>query len=346
MKKRVVIVLFLLLAAGGGLYLVLRGGRARPPLVTTSGIIEGIEVNLSPKFAGRIASLCCREGDTVKAGQSVATLENEDIRASLMQATAGVARAEADLKAAEASAESSRASVLSADADIRTGEADIEQALSRTEEARREMERAQTLFGKGFISRESTDQLITAHNTAASTYAAAQARLNGLTARKKASEAQLAASMSRIQASAAALREAGANRAFYQSRLNDMSITTPVSGTIVFKSMEQGETVSPGQTILTVVDLANRYVRADMDETKAAAIVLGSPAKVKAVGIPGKAFTGVVHEIGRHAEFATQRDVPRGRQDIRTFRVKVRVEDPEGLLKPGMTVDVEMQRRT
>jgi HlyD family secretion protein len=61
--------------------------------------------------------------------------------------------------------------------------------------------------------------------------------------------------------------------------------------------------------------------------------------------MPGKTFQGKITEIGRYAEFATQRDVIRGRQDIKTFRVKVRVDDPERLLKPGMTVEVEIPKK-
>ncbi|MDD5270965.1 MAG: secretion protein HlyD, partial [Candidatus Omnitrophica bacterium] len=52
---------------------------------------------------------------------------------------------------------------------------------------------------------------------------------------------------------------------------------------------------------------------------------------------PEKWFTGRVTEINSEGEFATQRDVKRGRQDIKTFRVKVRIDEPKGLLKQGMT---------
>jgi HlyD family secretion protein len=69
-------------------------------------------------------------------------------------------------------------------------------------------------------------------------------------------------------------------------------------------------------------------------------VVLDGRASVTAEGLPGRVFKGKISEIGRYAEFATQRDVVRGREDIKTFRVKVRVEDPDGLLKPGMTVEV------
>ncbi|MDO8426936.1 MAG: hypothetical protein Q7T24_05425, partial [Deltaproteobacteria bacterium] len=67
-----------------------------------------------------------------------------------------------------------------------------------------------------------------------------------------------------------------------------------------------------------------------------------SRADVIAAGMPERVFAGRITEIGAVGAFATQRDVTRGRSDIKTFRVKAGVEKPEGLLKPGMTVKVRI----
>jgi HlyD family secretion protein len=122
-------------------------------------------------------------------------------------------------------------------------------------------------------------------------------------------------------------------------------IKTPVSGTVIFKALEKGETVSPGVTILTIVDMGSLYIRVDIEETLIGSVALDSESFVRAEGIPDKVFKGRVSEIGRYAEFATQRDVTRGRQDIKTFRVKIKVTDTGGLLKPGMTVEVEIPKK-
>jgi HlyD family secretion protein len=100
--------------------------------------------------------------------------------------------------------------------------------------------------------------------------------------------------------------------------------------------------ISPGMAVLTIVDLNSLYARVDIDETKIGRVILNGKAFVRVGGVSGKAFEGRISEIGRSGEFATQRDVVRGREDIKTFRVKVRVDDPTGILKPGMTVDVEI----
>lgn len=137
------------------------------------------------------------------------------------------------------------------------------------------------------------------------------------------------------------LKVSGANLAYHRSRLNDAAIISPISGAVVFKAMEKGETAGAGETILTIVNMDDLYVRADIEETLIGSLTLGSETFVKAAGIPGRVFKARVTEVGRYAEFATQKDVTRGRQDIRTFRVKSAVEDPAGLLKPGMTVEIE-----
>ncbi len=304
-----------------------------------TGIIDGVEVNLSPKVAGRISWICCRESDTVEAGQTAATLDSQDLKASAEQAGAGVERAKADIRTAEASAASARSNMISAGADMQAAAADVERARAQMEESRREAQRAKELFARDFISRESRDQTVSAYDVNTAAFTSAKEKLNSARSRKDAAAGQLAAAESQLGSSQAMLKGAEAALAFSRAKLADTVIKTPVSGVVIFKSMEAGETVSPGVTIMTVVDLKGLYARVDIDETKIGGVALNSPATLTVEGLGGKTFKGRISEIGRYAEFATQRDVVRGREDIKTFRVKVSVEDPEGLLKPGMTVE-------
>jgi HlyD family secretion protein len=321
-----------------------RTGKTAPALQAT-GIIDGIEVNLSPKVAGRISWVCCNEGEVVKEGQTVITLESKDLKASADQAAAGVERGKADIRTARASIENARANMLGADADMKSSAADVARARTQMEESQREADRAKELFKKEFISRESRDQIVAAYDAAVAAYDSSKEKLNSAHSKKDAAVSQLDGAVSQLNSSTAMLKEAEAALAFAGSKLDDTTIKTPVTGTVIFKAMEKGETVSPGVTVLTLVDLNSLYARVDIDEMKIGGIVLDAPATVTLEGMPGKQFKGRISEIGRYAEFATQRDVVRGRQDIKTFRVKVRVEDPEGLLKPGMTVEVEIPKK-
>jgi HlyD family secretion protein len=340
--KRILIALLILLAVFVGLYIYYAGKGEVTPAIRVTGIIDGYEVNLASKVAGRISWECCSEGDTVREGETAIRLESEDIRASVEQAAAGVEKADADIRTAEAAVRSAEANMKSAEADAESASADIERAYAQMDESRKEMERAKALYGQEYISKQSFDQSVAAYDMNAAAYKASKEQLNAANERGKAAEAQRGAAVSQRDSSRAAMREAAANLAFYRSKLGDTMITSPVTGTVIYKSLRAGETVSPGVTIMTIVDLNGLYARVDIDETKIGRVVLNGPALVKVDGMPRKVFRGKVAEIGRYAEFATQRDVVRGREDIKTFRVKVRVDDPSGLLKPGMTVEVEI----
>jgi HlyD family secretion protein len=318
-------------------------GKEEPSLHVT-GIIDGIEVNLSSKVAGRISWICCNEGDMVKEGQTVVTLDSEDIKASVKQAMAGVERARADVRTAEDSIESLKAAILGAEADVKSAAADVEKARSQMEQSKKEAERRKGLSARNLISQESYDQMVVTYDVAVASYNSSKEKLNSNRSKREVAVTQLKTAVSQLESTRAALREAEANLAFYRSKQSDTDIKSPISGVVIFKTLEMGETLSPGVTILTVVDLHSLYARVDIDETKIGKVILDGPAFVTAEGVPGKVFKGRISEIGRYAEFATQRDVVRGREDIKTFRVKVMLDDPSGILKPGMTVDVGIPR--
>jgi HlyD family secretion protein len=229
---------------------------------------------------------------------------------------------------------------------VQSASADIQRAKAQMEESKREADRAKALYRDDFISRESRDQAVAAYDMNAASYTSSLEKKNAAAETRAAAEAQLGYARSQVKASQATFKEAEANLAYYRSKLDDTVIRSPVTGTVIFKSLETGETVSPGVTVMTIVDLNSLYARVDIDETKVGGIVLGAPATITVGGMSGKEFKGRVSEIGRYAEFATQRDVVRGREDIKTFRVKVRVDHADGLLKPGMTVEVAIRKKT
>lgn len=315
-------------------------------VIRTSGIIEAREVNLAPKIAGRITEVCCNEGDRVQAGQAVIRLDSEDLKAAVEEARAGLRRAKAALMVGESSINYAKAYLDSARDDIQTAQADADKAKAQMADAEKKLQRSRALHARKFISQEALDTAVTAYAASAADDASAKAKLAAARAKKVAAAAQLDSAEKQLQAAAADLGQAEATLSYNQAKLADATITSPIAGTVVFKALEKGETVSPGVTVLTIDDLNNLYARVDIDETLVGAIALGSEASLTGEGSPGRVFKGRVSEIGRYAEFATQTDVTGGRQDIKTFRVKIAVDDPTGFLKPGMTVEVEIPKRS
>jgi multidrug resistance efflux pump len=345
MKKRTLIIaIAVLVVISAVIFFAFNRGKDNGAIRST-GIIEGIEVNLSPKVAGRISYICCNEGDHVKEGEVAVKLESEDLLASVDQARAGVEMARAEIKVSESSIDNSKANILATEADIKSAEADLEKTRVQMELAKSEMDRSNSLFKKDFISKESLDLAVTAYNASVADYASSQSRVASAHSKRDAAESQLHTAESRLTSAKANLKQSEANLSYNLAKLSDTTITSPLSGNVVFKALEKGETVSPGMTILTIVNMHDLYARVDIDETVIDSIALNARVSIKTEGTTGRVFNGTVYEIGRYAEFATQRDVVRGRQDIKTFRVKIRVEDAGGVLKPGMTVEVEIPRK-
>jgi len=142
----------------------------------------------------------------------------------------------------------------------------------------------------------------------------------------------------------AAVESARANLKFYEDQLADTQIKSPVDGVIVNKALEAGEWVTPGVPILTIDDLQTVWARVDVEETDLGTLFVGKAAEVSLPTNPPQVYSGRVMAIGQEGDFATERDVRRGRQDIRTFYVKVQVLQSGGELKPGMTAEVTFQR--
>jgi RND family efflux transporter MFP subunit len=136
-----------------------------------------------------------------------------------------------------------------------------------------------------------------------------------------------------------------ANADYFKDQLRDTTVVSPTDGVVVNKALEVGEWVTPGTPIITVDDLSTIWARVDVQETDLGSIYVGKSAQVVLPTDPPVTFSGRVMAIGQEGNFATERDVRRGRQDIRTFYVKVQVLQAGGELKPGMTAEVSFARR-
>jgi multidrug resistance efflux pump len=345
MKKRTIFITGAVLIVLIAIIVIYVGTEKKSDVVKTTGIIEGTEVNLSPQVSGIISSLCCNEGDSIKKGDVAFTIESSDVRALAEQAEAGVKKAKAEIMVSESALESAGANVRSSEADIKNAEAGTEKARVQMELAKKEMDRADELYKKEFVSKDSVDVAVTQYHASSADYTASKSNLASAYSRSDAARAQLRTAESQLTSARADLKQSEATLNYNLARLDYTTVISPVSGMVVLKALEKGEIVSPGMTVLTIVDMSDLYARVDIDETLIDNIAPGSEATIRTEGTSGRVFKGKVSEIGRYAGFATQTDVTRGRQDIKTFRVKIRFSDTGGALKPGMTVEVEIPKR-
>lgn len=145
-------------------------------------------------------------------------------------------------------------------------------------------------------------------------------------------------SRSQFDQARAALRTA-------EVRLDDMTLDAPVSGIVLARNAEPGETVAAGVAVYSLGDLANPWVKVYVSETKLGLVKLGQKAEVSVDTFPGKAYEGRVTYIASEAEF-TPKNVQTHEERVKlVFGVKVSVTNRNDELKPGMPADVKINLR-
>jgi RND family efflux transporter MFP subunit len=163
---------------------------------------------------------------------------------------------------------------------------------------------------------------------------AAQADLNMALANTH----QAHAAQSTVASTRAQVTNAEAQLKQAEVRLGYTKIYAPVTGTVSVRAAREGEVLTAGQPIVTIVDLSDTWVRAAVPETESDQIGLGDTLRVRLPG--GTETSGKVFFKAAEADFATQRDVNRRKRDIKTIVLKVRLENPKGAYVPGMTAEV------
>ena len=164
-------------------------------------------------------------------------------------------------------------------------------------------------------------------------------------AQVKMSEARLSAAQADPSAEQLAVAQAqvdSARAAFevIQAQMDKLVLTAPMDGIILSRSVDPGEVVLPGASLITLSSLDDLSITVYVSEDRYGAIHLGQEASVTVDSFPGETFTGTVVYIADEAEF-TPRNVQtaEGRRTT-VLAVRLSLKDTQGKLKPGMPADV------
>jgi HlyD family secretion protein len=324
-KILVPVALALILVALALRFTVFRGG-SDASVITASGSVEATEAQLGFQVPGRIDTVAVDEGDRVTAGQLLARLDLTELAARRAQATAQVGAARALLAELDAG---SRAE------DIASARAAAGAAADRLSDAQRDLARTRQLFDGGAVSQEAMDKAQTAFDLArAQRDQVAQAlRLVETGPRPE----RIAAQRATVGQAEAAVRQLDAT-------LANAAIRAPFDGVVTVKDREAGEVVGAGTPVLTVTDLADRWVRIYVREDRIGAVHLGQAAIITADTYPGRRYAGAVSYIASVAEF-TPRTVQTAEERVKlVYAVKVRITGDAAVdLKPGIPADVTLE---
>jgi multidrug resistance efflux pump len=317
----------------------------RIDVITSAGTVEGNEVNINSKIQGRIAAIYFDEGDTVSKGDVLLQLADEDLLAKVNLGKATLEKARAEVLVASARVQNMQAAIDNTLADIQAAEADVSNYAAKTKDAERHRQQMRTLYEKNAVSQESFDAAITAYDAAVAAEKAAQAKVESVKAQHKEAVAQKNMAENQLLSTKAGVQEAESELEYQDVIYAETLIRSPISGVVVYKALREGETVNPSMTIMTIVDLDRLTVRVDLDESHIGSIQIGSRTIIKASANQEHAAEGVVSAINPYADFATQKDVTGGRQDIKTFRVTIDLKDASKTFHPGMTVSVQISKK-
>jgi multidrug resistance efflux pump len=305
------------------------------------GRVDANEVIVSSRIPGRIEKLMVDEGDSVSAGQLIATIQSDDLAAARNAAQASAVSEHYLVQQERQLGGSTTSQVLNAEAQLQAAKASLAQAQAQLEHQNADTSRTVALAAQGVMSAQSRDEQVTALaavkaavDTAQHNVAAAEAAVKTA----KANTAQAAAQAKAVGATRSQMHNAQALLSQAQVQLDYAQVLAPISGKVNVRAARQGEVVSPGTPIVTITDLTQTWVYAPLPETQADAVQLGDMLRV--VMPSGATLQGKVIEKSAEADFATQRDVSRRKRDIETVRLKLLIDNPGMRYVPGMLAEV------
>ena len=337
--KKIVIAVVVLVVFAGLVALSVRSSQSNVVTVTTAKVIrEDLSavvtgsgeikaktyVNIGAQGFGKITKLYVREGDSVKAGQKLAQLEN-------VQSAADVNAQRATIDSAQKDLDSAQAAIQMSIAEVNRDKADLEQKTL-------DYNRAQQLYKDKLIAKSDFDAKKAAYDVAVATLHADEVKVTQ-------SRAQMASSSSRVAQADATLRK-------LTDVLGKTEYTAPFDGIVTNLPVREGETVvigiqnSPGSTLMTLADMSVVTAEVRVDETDIVNVKLGEPADVTIDAMPDQTFKGRVTEIGdqalvRSSGVATSQTTA-GTQEAKDFKVVVTLDKPPANLRPGFSTTAKI----
>jgi HlyD family secretion protein len=342
MKRIIRPLILLILVAGAGYYWY---GSSRPVPLVLTGIVTTNDVVVSPQIAGRITQLLLKEGDTVKANQLLAVLDPGELQQEEAFYTASAEGASSQVQESAAALRFQERQVgdqiSQAEANLAAAESQRTAAQAELDNARLSFDRADKMLKEGVVSQEQLDQARTAYQVAQSKIASLEKQIDAqrsAVALARTNADQVSIRRSQLRGTQKQQAAAAAQRAKAGVRLAYAELHAPIDGVIDVVAARVGEVVTPGQPVVTLINPDDLWVRANVEETYIDRVRIGDRLTVRLPS--GEEREGTVFYRGVEAAFATQRDVSRTKRDIKTFEIRIRVDNSDRRLAVGMTAYV------
>jgi HlyD family secretion protein len=311
----------------------------KPPAdhVRVSGQVEATDVHVSAPVGGTLLDLRVVEGQRVNRGDVIARLDTADAELSLARATADRAQAVAqlallragsrpeDIRQAEAQAAAAESTAGAASADLRSAQADTD--------------RFEALLAQNSGSRKQRDDAVTRRDMAAERLRGAEEQVRA--AREGLARLRAGARREEIEAATARVASSDAQIAVAKKAIADAEVVSPIGGVVTEKVSETGELLPPRAPIVVVTDLDHAWANVFLDEPLVPRVHLQQQVTVF-TDAGGAGIPGTVSYISEKAEFTPRNAQTADERAKLVYRIKVSVDNRDGVLKPGMPVEAEI----
>lgn len=277
-------------------------------VVASGRVITPRRVSVGSVITERVARVPVEEGQSVRRGDVLIELEDQDERAAVAQAQAAVAQAEAKVRQLR-------------EVGLPAAEQGLAQTKANATQARQAYERTKGLEAKGFISPSALDDARRNLDVAESQLEAAQLQVQ--TNSPRGSDYALALS---------ALEQARASLKAARVRLDQTMVRATVDGVLIGRDVEAGNVVQPGKELMVLAPAGETEIDLLIDEKNLSRLALGQKALGSADAYPGKRFAAELFYINPGV------DAVRG-----AVEVKLKVPDPPAYLRQDMTVSVDIE---
>ncbi len=196
-------------------------------------------------------------------------------------------------------------------------------AEEQLENVKKKFERITSLYNQGSATQQQMDDIETQHSLA---------------------KTQLRQAKSGYQASQMKKLQIEANLHLIQSQVDDCTIKSPVTGTVIKKYVEQGETISQGMSVVDIADLSRMWIKLYVTAPELGFVTLNERAEIMVDSFPEKKFSGKVIWISPKAEFTPKNvQTKEARADL-VYAVKIELPNPDNELKIGMPADIIVEK--
>ena len=324
MKKKLLISGTLILIAIAVFLINRVSNKQEEGVLVLSGNVEVTDINLGFKTSGRIVELLVEEGQKINKGERLALLDNAELESLAEQNKAYLNETLAKLEELKAG---------SRPQELEQAKATVANAEAELIKAKNDLERYNALYKDELIAAQQMDNAKKAYDVALSQH---KKDIETLSLVKEGPRKEdIKAAASRVEQARAALKAT-------EEKLKDTVLYAPISGVVLKKNVEPGETVSAGLPVYTIGDLANPWIKIYVKEDRLGLVKLGQKAEVKVDTYPKKIYEGMVTFISSEAEF-TPKNVQTQEERVKlVFGIKVSVKNINDELKPGMPADVKI----